>query len=83
MASGEATVGEAVGARLGVGASGTGVAFPPPQAVKRVKASSRATSFVRTGFLQKKMRVLYLKLKIQSASRGALNTEEQVGWIFT
>jgi hypothetical protein len=64
-------VGLAVGSGVALGGCCIGVAVArPPQATSRVKVISEKTSFVRTGFLQRRMQVFYLILKYQSAFRA-------------
>ena len=72
MASGMvAVVGLAVGFGVAVGAAGMEVvAARPPQAASRVRMIRKKTSFVRTKFLQRRMQVFYLILKVQSAFRA-------------
>jgi hypothetical protein len=64
-------VGLAVGFGVPVEAAGMDVvAALPPQAASRVRKIRKRTGFVRTKFLQRKMQVFYLILKVQSARKA-------------
>jgi hypothetical protein len=64
-------VGLAVGFGAAVGVAGIEVvAARPPQAASRVRMIRKKTRVVRTSFLQRKMQVFYLILKVQSAFRA-------------
>jgi hypothetical protein len=66
-----AVVGLAVGFSVPVAAAGAEVvAVRPPQAASRVRMIRKRTVFVRTKFLQGRMQVFYLILKVQSAFRA-------------
>jgi hypothetical protein len=59
----EDAVGLAIGLEVGLAGAFMGVVVArPPQAASRVKRISKRTSFVRTRFLQTKIKVFYLIL---------------------
>jgi hypothetical protein len=68
MASGmEVALGLATRLEVGLASAGMGVAVArPPQAASKVKRINKKKNFVRTRFLQTRMRVFYLIIKART-----------------